>query len=67
MPAGLLRAAAPLTRLLPGIPRVRGAEIRRLTEDKTFGIEPMRRLLAISPIGLTEGLARTFTPLESAS
>lgn len=67
VPAGLLRAAAPLTRLLPGIPRVRGAEIRRLTEDKTFGIEPMRRLLAISPIGLTEGLARTFTPLESAS
>ncbi len=60
VPAGLLRAAAPLTRVLPGVPRVRRAEIRRLTEDKSFGIEAMRRLLGVTPIGLAEGLARTF-------
>ena len=60
VPAGLLRAAAPLTRVLPGVPRVRRAEVRRLTEDKSFGIEAMRRLLGVTPIGLAEGLARTF-------
>jgi hypothetical protein len=56
----LLRWAAPLTRLLPGIPTVRPAEIRRLMEDKTFGIEMMQRLLGVTPMGLQEGLARTF-------
>lgn len=59
-PAGLLRAAAPLTAVLPGVPRVRAAEIRRLMEHKSYGIEAMRRQLGIDPVGLTEGLARTF-------
>ena len=58
--AGLLRSAAPLTRLLPGIPTIRPDEIRRLTEDKTFGIEAMKRYLGVDPIGLADGLARTF-------
>jgi hypothetical protein len=56
----LLRLAAPLTRVLPGVPRVGRDEIRRLGEDKSYGIEPMRRYLGIDPIGLTEGLAGTF-------
>ncbi|WP_369413526.1 SDR family oxidoreductase [Caldovatus aquaticus] len=60
VPAGLLRALAPLTRLLPGVPRIRPDEIRRLTEDKAFDIGPMRRTLGIAPIPLAEGLARTF-------
>ncbi len=55
-------ARGPLTRLLPGVPTVRRDEIRRLGEDKTFGIEAMRRYLGVEPIGLAEGLARTFAP-----
>jgi nucleoside-diphosphate-sugar epimerase len=62
IPAWLLRSVAPLTTVLPGVPRVRKAEVQRLLEDKAFGIEPMRRLLDVSPIGLAEGLRRTFGP-----
>ena len=58
--AGLLRTVAPLTRVLPGIPTVRAEEIRRLGEDKTYGIEAMKRYLDVEPIGLADGLARTF-------
>jgi uncharacterized protein YbjT (DUF2867 family) len=68
VPGWILRWAAPLTRLVPGIPTIRAAEVRRLMEDKSFGIEMMHRLLGITPIGLAEGLAQTFsadhTPLR---
>ena len=60
LPAVLLELAVPLTRLVPGVPVVRRAEVRRLMEDKSWGIEPMRRCLGVSPVGLAEGLARTF-------
>lgn len=60
VPAGPLLLAAPLTRWLPGVPRVRASEIRRLLEDKAFGIEPMRRMLGVDPIPLERGLALTF-------
>ena len=60
VPAGPLLLAAPLTRWLPGVPGVRGSEIRRLLEDKAFGIEPMRRMLGVDPIPLERGLALTF-------
>ena len=59
VPAALLRALAPLTRL-PGLPRIGADEIRRLTEDKAFAIGDMRRILGIEPIALAEGLALTF-------
>ena len=62
VPAFLLRVLAPLTRLLPGLPTVRGAELRRLLEDKAFDIAPMRATLGIDPIPLRDGLARTFAP-----
>ncbi len=58
--ASLLRLAAPLTRLVPGVPTIRRAEIQRLLEDKSWGIDPMRRQLGVVPIGLAEGLSRTF-------
>ncbi len=45
---------------LPGLPRVRRAEIRRLIEDKAFDITPARELLGFDPMPLEEGLARTF-------
>ena len=59
VPAGLLRALAPLTRL-PGLPRIGADEIRRLGEDKAFAIDDMRRMLGIEPIALAAGLALTF-------
>ena len=59
VPAALLRALAPLTRL-PGLPRIGADEIRRLTEDKAFAIADMRRILGIEPIALAAGLALTF-------
>lgn len=60
VPPGLLLAAAPLT-MLPGLPRVRRAEIRRLLEDKAFDTACMRRRLGVVPVPLAQGLATTFT------
>ncbi len=59
VPSGLLRALSPLT-LLPAVPRIRAAEIRRLGEDKAFGIDAMRSRLDIDPIPLEQGLRLTF-------
>jgi nucleoside-diphosphate-sugar epimerase len=59
VPAWLLTAGALVTRL-PMLPTVRGAEIRRLLEDKAFDITPMRRVLGVSPIPLEDGLGLTF-------
>ena len=59
VPAGLLMAAAELTRL-PGVPRIRRAEIQRLLEDKAFDVTSMGAELGVHPIGLTAGLALTF-------
>jgi uncharacterized protein YbjT (DUF2867 family) len=62
VPAGPLIAAAALTRFIPGVPSIGGAEIRRLLEDKAFDAGPMRDELGVSPISLSEGLALTFPP-----
>ncbi len=67
IPALPLRLAAPLTRIIPGLPRVSADEIRRLTEDKDFDIGPMRRILGVDPIGLAEGLALTFGPPHTSA
>lgn len=61
VPGPLLRALAPLTRILPGLPRIGADEVRRLLEDKNFDIGPMRRTLGITPISLAEGLSYTFS------
>ena len=60
MPPALLMALAPLTAVVPRIPRVRAAEIRRLLEDKAFDIGPMRETLGVAPRPLEAGLAETF-------
>ncbi|HTW28847.1 MAG TPA: NmrA family NAD(P)-binding protein [Acetobacteraceae bacterium] len=60
LPAAPLLAAAAAARLLPGLPTIRPAEIRRLLEDKAFDIGPMRGMLGVEPIPLAAGLARTF-------
>jgi hypothetical protein len=59
VPAWMLMAASPLT-MLPGLPRIRPGEIRRLLEDKDFPIDAMRDKLGVTPMPLSAGLARTF-------
>ncbi len=59
VPAMPLIALSPLT-VLPLLPRIRAAEIRRLLEDKAFDIAPARARLGFDPLPLTTGLARTF-------
>ena len=59
VPAAVLLALAPLTRL-PLLPRIHGAEIRRLLEDKAFSIAPMQARLGVDPLPLPAGLALTF-------
>ncbi|WP_408896326.1 SDR family oxidoreductase [Pararoseomonas baculiformis] len=60
LPLPPLLAAAALLRMVPHLPRIRAAELRRLTEDKAFDTGPMRKLLGFEPMGLEEGLALTF-------
>jgi nucleoside-diphosphate-sugar epimerase len=67
IPALPLRLLAPLTRIVPGLPRIGGQEVRRLTEDKAFDIEPMRRILGVDPMPLDQGLALTFAPPQTSA
>lgn len=60
LPLWLVVAGASLVQAVPGLPRVRAAELRRLTEDKAFDTGPMRSELGVNPIPLEEGLAHTF-------
>jgi len=61
-PAAPLILGARLTKHVSALPTIQPEEIRRLMEDKAFDIGPMRDLLGVEPISLTEGLARTFAP-----
>ena len=65
VPLAPLLALAPLTRVVPGVPRIRMDELRRLTEDKAFETATMRRALGVEPIELAEGLARTFARAQT--
>jgi nucleoside-diphosphate-sugar epimerase len=60
VPGGVLIALAPLTAVLPGLPRIGAAEVRRLLEDKAFDVRPMRERLGVAGRSLEEGLALTF-------
>ena len=61
VPAWAMMAAAPLTRIVPGVPSVHAAEIRRLLEDKAFPVDEMKAILGVIPISLNDGLSQTFT------
>lgn len=61
IPGFALQAIAALTSIVPGIPTIRIDEVRRLSEDKTFPIDEMRRRLGVEPIDISTGLARTFS------
>jgi uncharacterized protein YbjT (DUF2867 family) len=60
VPGALLIAAAPLMRVLPGLPTIRAAEVRRLLEDKAFAVDAMRGKLGVAPVALADGLARIW-------
>jgi len=64
-PLAPLRVLGALTAYMPLLPTVHAAEVRRLTEDKAFDTEPMRRLLGVEPIPLEAGLARTFAASQN--
>lgn len=64
IPAWPLMAAAALSALVPLLPTVRPAEVRRLLEDKAFDIGPMIAMLGVRPIPLEDGLARTFRKFD---
>ncbi|MCH4091974.1 SDR family oxidoreductase [Acetobacter sp.] len=60
VPDWCIRMAACILRKLPGVPRIEDAEIRRLTEDKDFDITAMKEKLGVTPMALSEGLAKIF-------
>ena len=59
VPAWSLMLAAAASVILPLLPTVYPAEIRRLLEDKAFDVTPMRDILGVRGIALAEGLARS--------
>ncbi len=60
LPIILLRIAARLTTLVPGIPTIKDAEVLRLQEDKTVDVNVMIDVLGVTPRSLKQGLAETF-------
>ena len=59
-PTLVVSVAALITQILPWIPTVTLAEVRRLSEDKDIDIDEMRQLLHVEPRQLEQGLAETF-------
>ena len=59
VPAAPLRLLVRLLPALPRLPRIGPDEVRRLTEDKAFDIAEMTARLAVAPMGLQAGLARS--------
>jgi uncharacterized protein YbjT (DUF2867 family) len=68
IPFAILRAAAWLTRIIPGIAGISDPQVRRLLEDRDFSVEPMLQRLGVVPTSLAVGLAQTFAvPASKAS
>ena len=64
VPAPLVMAGAILARAVPGLPRIRVAEIRRLLENKDFDPAPLIARLGVTPVSLESGLARSFAATQ---
>jgi len=60
LPLGILKLVALMTRLVPGVPSITGAEVQRLMEDKNVDIAEMKTKLGIRPRPLARGLEETF-------
>ena len=57
IPLAPLLLMARLGRLLPFLPAIQSAELRRMMEDKSFDIRDMRERLGVKPMSFAEGLA----------
>lgn len=64
LPLALIRQAARLTALVPGVPVIKDAEVQRLREDKSVDIRAMKEILGVMPRPLADGLAETFAELD---
>ncbi len=64
LPLTLIRQAARLTALVPGVPVIKDAEVQRLQEDKSVDIRAMKEILGVTPRPLADGLAETFAELD---
>jgi len=60
LPVTLLRLAARLSALVPGVPTIKDAEVLRLREDKAVDVSEMKDVLGVTPRSLEQGLAETF-------
>lgn len=60
LPLAALKGLAALSRIVPGVPPVTGAEVQRLVEDKTVDVTDMVKLLGARPRPLRQGLKETF-------
>lgn len=60
MPVAIMRLAAAVTRILPGVPAVDDAVVLRTTEDRAFDIAALRTILGIEPLPLAQGLAAAY-------
>ena len=61
VPLWLLRLAARLTAIVPGIPTITDAEVQRLLEDKDVDVNEMMDILDVTPRSLSQGLIETFS------
>ena len=60
LPLLLLRIAARITAVVPGVPTIKDAEVVRLCEDKAVDVSEMKDVLGLTPRTLKQGLAETF-------
>jgi len=60
LPVTLLRLAARLSALVPGVPTIKDAEVLRLREDKAVDVSEMKDVLGLKPRSLEQGLKETF-------
>jgi nucleoside-diphosphate-sugar epimerase len=67
IPLSPLLALARLSARVPGLPQAGPDEIRRLTEDKNFSITDMVDRLGVTPVSLTDGLAKEFAAPQNAT
>lgn len=61
LPINVLIYGAYLTTLLPGLPKIKPAEIRRLLENKNANITDMKTKLSVFPLTFEEGVKRLFS------
>ena len=57
VPRALLALAGAIARAIPGLPNVNGAQVLRMTEDRSFDTADSRELLGFKPVSFVQGLS----------